>query len=273
MPQPLQIQPQNGSNAGTTVASVDGSGNETLAGNLTVGGGLFLQAQGPSPPVQQPGQVALYTADGKSLAFVGAGGQPVGQAVSGNETVAGSLGVGTTALGVAGPVNHGVAAWSFDPSLAFNSSLLTNGTVYLTRLDIAANATVTKLLWWISAVGASPAAGQNQVGLYSSAGTLLASAVVDSAITSTGLVTTTIAGQALVAGSFYWVGMVFNAATAPTLSRGTGNPGTATACNMGLAASALRYATNGTGASALPASITPASNAALNFAGPWAAVG
>lgn len=184
---------------------------------------------------------------------------------------AGTLHSSVGALGAIQPVNHGLAAWSFDPALALNSSLLVNGTLYLSKLFISEAVTVTKLYWWVTTAGATPTAGQCQVGLYSSAGTRLAVTTVDADITSTGLKTTTITGQNLVAGAFYWVGLVFNATTAPTLARATGSTGLATAVNLGLTSSTYRYATNGTAQTALPASITPGSNVAAGFAGPWVA--
>lgn len=186
---------------------------------------------------------------------------------------AGTLHSSVGAMGQVQPVNQGVAGWTYDPALALNSSLLTNGTVYLSKVHISEDVTATKLYWWVATAGVTPTAGQNEVGLYSSAGVKLASANVDGDVSSTGLKTTTITGQNLTAGSFYWVAMVFNAATAPAVSRATGNAGLATAVNLGLTASTYRFATNGTGATALASSITPGSNTAGGFAGPWAAVG
>jgi hypothetical protein len=186
---------------------------------------------------------------------------------------AGTLHSSVGALGAFQPVNHGVAAWAFDPTLSFNSSLLTNGTVYLTKVHISEAVAAVSLYGWVTAVGVTPTAGQNEVGLYNSAGTLLAATNVDADISSTGLKTTTIASQSLTAGSFYWVAMVFNAGTAPTVARATGSAGIATAVNMGLTSGTYRYATNGVGQTALPASITPGSNVATGFAGPWVAAG
>lgn len=186
---------------------------------------------------------------------------------------AGSVYTATGAFGEQLPVNHGFSGWTYDPALALNSSLLTNGTLYLSKVNIPDDVSVTKLYWWITAVGATPTAGQNWVGIYSAAGTLLASAGVDADITSTGLKTTTIASTALTAGSFYWVALLFNAGTAPTLSRGTGSGGLASAVNAGLTSGTYRFATNGTLQTTLPATITPGSNTATGFAGPWAAVG
>jgi hypothetical protein len=186
---------------------------------------------------------------------------------------AGSIYTATGAFGEQLPVNHGFTGWTYDPSLALNTSLLTNGTVYLSKIHIPDDVTVTKIYWWVTAVAVTPTSNQNFVGLYSSAGTRLATTNVNADVTSTGLKSTTITGQALTAGSFVWVAMVFNAATAPTIARATGSGGLATAVNAGLTSATYRFATNGTSQTSLPASITPGSNVAGGFAGPWAAIG
>ncbi|MCL8016957.1 hypothetical protein [Streptomyces sp. AS02] len=185
----------------------------------------------------------------------------------------GHLAVTGHALGEDTPAAHGIAAWCYDPALAVNSTAVTGGTLYLVRVNIAAAVNVTKIYWWAGNSGSSPVSGQNQVGLYNSSGTLLASATVDGDISTAGLKTTTITSQALTAGSFYWVAMLFNASVTPTLTRASGWTGVAAAANLGLTAATSRFATNGTGRTALPASITPGSNVGTDFAGPWAAVG
>jgi hypothetical protein len=209
----------------------------------------------------------LYTTSFPSVSVAG------NSTVTGNESVGGSLSVSGNTAGEVLPVNHGVVAWSYDPSLAPNASLLTNGTVYLSAVYAQRSVSVTKLYWWVTAVGVTPTSSQNFVGIYDSTGSRLQTTNVDADITSTGLKTTTITSQALTAGSFYWVAMVFNAATAPTVARGTGTTGASSVVVMGQTAATFRYATNGTSQTSLPTSITPASNSALNFAGPWVAVG
>lgn len=168
---------------------------------------------------------------------------------------------------------HGLTAWCYDPALAVNSTELTNGVLYLVRLNIPANVNVTKIYWWIGNTGSGPVSGQNIVGLYSSTGTLLASTNVDSAISSAGLKSTTISSQSLTAGSFCWVGLLFNASVPPTLTRGSGWTGVEGAANVGLVAATLRFAKNGTGRTALPSPLVPDINTGTDFAGPWAAVG
>lgn len=177
------------------------------------------------------------------------------------------------ALGSVGPVNHNLVAWSTDPTHNVNSTVLTGGTVYLTALYPAKDASITKLYFHINAVATTPTAGQNFVGLYSSAGTRLQTTGVDSEVLATGLITVTITAQAVTAGSFYWVGMVFNAATPPSVGRAAGTTGIGAVANVGLAAASYRYAINGTGQTSLPASITPASNTQTTFGGPWVAMG
>lgn len=193
--------------------------------------------------------------------------QSTGGAITGNLAVMGH------ALGEDRPAVHGLAAWCYAPALAVNSTALDNGTLYLVRMNIAAAVSVTKLHWWIGNQGSSPVSGQNQVGLYNSAGALLASANVDADISTPGPKATTITAQALTAGAFCWVGLLFNASVAPTLTRASGWTGVGAAANLGMPAAAFQYAINGTGRTALPASITPGSNTAPDFAGPWAAVG
>lgn len=197
----------------------------------------------------------------------------VGTLTTAGGTISGNLAVTGHALGGDSPAAHGIAAWCYDPALAVNSTQLTAGTLYLVRVNIAAAVNVTKIYWWVGNQGSSPVSGQNEVGLYAADGTRLAVTNVDAAISTAGMKTTTIASQALTAGSFYWVGLLFNASVPPTLTRASGWTGVAAAANLGLAAATFRFATNGTGRTALPVSITPGSNAGTDFAGPWAAVG
>ncbi|MDT0387807.1 hypothetical protein [Streptomyces dubilierae] len=186
---------------------------------------------------------------------------------------AGSVYTATGAFGEQLPVNHGFSGWTYDPVIATTGSLLTNGTLYLSKVHIPDDVTVTKVYWWVTTAGATPTTNQNFVGLYAADGTRLATTDVGSAITTTGLKSTTITGQALAAGSFVWVAMLFNAGTAPTVARATGSGGLATAVNANLTAGVYRFATNGTLQTSLPATITPGNNVAAGFAGPWAAVG
>lgn len=173
--------------------------------------------------------------------------------------------------GTAMPQDHGLISWSSDPTLQNTSTVLTAGTIYLTKLYVRNRATLANIYWWVGSAAVTATAGQNEVGLYDSTGARVVAVNVDAAITSTGLKTT--AASATLTPGWYWAAGVFNAGTLPGLTRGNGGAGITTAMNIGLTASFLRYATNATSQTSLPSSITPASNAATAFAGPWFAVG
>ncbi len=167
------------------------------------------------------------------------------------------------------PADQGYKGWAYDPALTLGGSVATNGTVYLTRLPVWSDGTLPAIAWAATTVGATPTAGQNQVAAYSAAGVRLGVANVDADITSTGVKETAIAGSVSAADRFFWAAFLFNAATPPTLARASSFASTP---NAGLAAAAYRFCNNGTGLTALPASITPGSNslaAPLTFWAGW----
>lgn len=185
--------------------------------------------------------------------------------------IVGTAAVSGNALGIFKPNDQSFAAWAYDPALIVNSHATTSGTMYLIKQQIAADTSVTKLQYYVSVVASSVTSGQNFAGLYSSSGTLLQSVGIDSDLTSTGLKTATITSQALTAGSYVWVALLFNAGAAPNIGRMGGLANIATVVNANLLASQYRFATSGTGQTALPSSITPANNVAGNPV--WAAIG
>lgn len=165
--------------------------------------------------------------------------------------------------GNAQPRSHGAAAWTFDPAIIGSGKAGTAQTLYLAALYIPRPLTATKLFWGISSAttGSGATAGQNFVGLYDATGARLASVGVDARIGTSGLFTETIS-TAITPGQ-YWVAFLINATTMPAIYRGGDQ--NATLINFNLGAPAMRYATNGTGLTALPATITPASNVAAQF--------
>lgn len=162
------------------------------------------------------------------------------------------------------PQDHGLEAWSHDPYYPASSVIAVNGRIYAVKMPIRRAVTIDTLWWSVATAGATPTAGQNWVGLYSSAGARLAQTGVDGDISSTGGKATAITAQALTAG-FVWQLFLFNAATAPTLVRGSSFE---SAPNLNLPTNGLRAAVVASGQTALPASFDPAtlsSNGALTF--------
>lgn len=166
------------------------------------------------------------------------------------------------------PQDHGLETWTYDPLIPSGTVSATNGRVYLAKLMIRRAVTVSKVWWSVTSAAVTPAAGQNWVGIYSSAGTLLASAGVDADTTSVGPKGTSITPTALTPG-FVWAAFLFNAATPVGLPRTSTFEGTP---NIGLTSTALRSAVNGAGATTLAASINPASNSTVGSVGLFAAL-
>jgi hypothetical protein len=185
-------------------------------------------------------------------------------------SVGDSLYVPGNLAGEATPANHGAIAWTADPSITTYTVAATNGTLFLSAVYIPNPVTAIKIWWKIATAGATPTAGQNFVGLYNSSGTRLASVGVDGRITTAGLYSETIS-VALTPG-WYWVGFLLNSATPPQLRSSTGGVAADAAwINFNLTAAQSRYAINGTGLTALPATITPSSNSQSSYA-IWAAL-
>lgn len=177
-------------------------------------------------------------------------------------------------LGAVNPQRHGLLAWSYDPNGVSTGTLLTNGTLYVSKVHVAIAGTATKLYWHVTAQGATPTSSQNWVGLYDTAGTKLVQTDVAADVAATsGLKTTTISSTSLGRDTSYYVAFLFNAATAPTVGRGTATNGFAALTNVGLAAADLRFAVAATSQTSLPSTITPGSFSSTNCVALWGALG
>jgi hypothetical protein len=147
-----------------------------------------------------------------------------------------------------------------DPGLVTSTAITTAGTLYLVKLPIRYAITITNLVVLVSSA-ASGTSTTTFCGLYNSAGTLLSgSADVGTPLKSAGAATLPLTTpQSLSAGTFVWAALLTNfGTTQPTLFKGGSISNNVP--NLGLSAAASRWAINGTGLSALPGSITPASN-------------
>lgn len=166
------------------------------------------------------------------------------------------------------PPDHGYKGWSFDPALASSSNSVTNGTLYLVKHPIRADASLTAISWSLFAAAVSPVAGQNWVAAYSAAGVRLGQTGVDAAVAGSGVVETAVAATLSAADRFFWAAFLFNAATPPQLARASTFSSTP---NAGLTATGYRFCVNGTALTTAPASITPASNSLTGPLTLWSA--
>lgn len=188
---------------------------------------------------------------------------------SGNVTAAGTLPDGSPFTAA----DAGLLAWNYDVGLSSNSTAPTTNVVNLVRINIRQAISVTNVLIGVTTAGGTLTSGQNFVGLYNSAGTLIGtSADQTTAWGTTGLKTAALTGGpfALAAGTFVWAAIVSNTgATTPALFRTASL--NAAGMNAGFAAATARWATNGTATTALAGTITPASNVVAGV-GYWAGV-
>jgi hypothetical protein len=169
---------------------------------------------------------------------------------------------------VSGDQQPAVAAllgWNLDPAnCQAAGSITTSGSVYCMRIDVYKPVTAGHLWFYITVAGSGITAAENFVGLYNSSGTLLASAGIDSNMTSTGTQKVAITAQALTPGT-YFVAFLGVATTMPTLLRSTS---AIAAYNIGTSAATLRAGTLATGQTSLPSPAT-LSGLVNGTAAPW----
>jgi hypothetical protein len=179
-----------------------------------------------------------------------------------------SLDVPAYLAGIQHPRLYGYAGWTYPPDNATSGKAGIAGTLYLAGFSIPRPVTITKLAWGNNTAGVAPVTNENWIGLYSASGAKLAGVNVDARVTTPGAWKETVTAVALSPGT-YWVAYLFNATTMPQPFRlGDVSAGL---MNLGLSASTLKYAINGTGLTALPSSITPGSNVSAQFSY-WGAV-
>lgn len=161
------------------------------------------------------------------------------------------------------PEDNGLLTAVGDPWVTQGSDLLTAGTLYLVKLAIRRTMTITNLWWLMQTLGSGTSTG-SYCGLYSSAGTLLSgssdiAAKITAPATTGGIFVPLTTPQAVTAGSYVWAAILCNLSTTQVTLHGA--DATTSQINVNLSAASYRFATNGTGLTSLPASITPSSNA------------
>jgi len=166
-----------------------------------------------------------------------------------------------------GALEGGYKAWTFPAEQVAGSGTIPGaGAVTLGKVLVNSAQSVSNVVFYILTGGTGLTSGQNFAGLYNSAGTLVATTADQTTNwAGTGWMNTALVGApfSLSAGT-YWVAIMSNSGTTrPTFGRNA-NLLSGALYNGVLSNANLRFATNGTGTTALPASITPSSNATLN---------
>lgn len=168
------------------------------------------------------------------------------------------------------PEDQSLLAWTADPAIRAGATTPSQGVAYLMGINLRYTTTVGTIHVNVSTAGTGAQALANCfVGLYNAAGTLIGVSTDQSSNwASTGdkaIAITVVGGQSItnLAAGTYWVGILVGtqSTTALQLSSHNTQP---SMVNVGLSASTLRAATNGSGLSAL-ANVTMSSNVSANL--------
>lgn len=210
----------------------------------------------PALPASSTSTQGIVLLDGTATDITADGNQAAGSI--GKAADAGHVHPGPTGVFLASDTSF--LAWNYDPAFMSTGQVLTTGVVYLVRINVRSPMTVTNVDLFLSTAGLSLTANESFAGLYNSSGTLIgATADQSTAWTSGSAVMKTMAlvgGPYALSTGYYWVGIVSNGGTPPTLGRWSSFA--LGSSNAGLAAAGYRWATNGTGTAL--ANITPSAN-------------
>lgn len=169
------------------------------------------------------------------------------------------------------PLDHGIFCWSYDPVMITAGQAPTAGNLYLCGQNVVTSGTVNNLYFIITAsLTGSFTAGQCQIGLLNSSGTVLQTASIESNTTG-GMQTIPITAQAVTPG-LYWIALLWNGTlTSFTVARCSTT--SMSAMNLGrTSGNRHRFALNGTGQTSIT-NRTPSSNGLTNAFSFWTAMG
>jgi hypothetical protein len=216
-------------------------------------------------------------------------------ALNGTTTISGTFSVNPPTINgtswndtteVISPSSYGLIAYNYPYLFATGtgSAVTTAGRLYLAKVPLAAGTVVTNLWFSIATAAATPTTGQNFGGVFNSAGTLVATTadLTTTIGTNTGAIQAALTAPYTVpSGGNYYVGFFFNASTQPVLTCYTGQVTVTTSvANFGSATTfgntAAKYpfavsATTGN-TTAMPATITMASNTATGAYTFWTGI-
>ncbi|MFR0354177.1 hypothetical protein [Streptomyces sediminimaris] len=169
------------------------------------------------------------------------------------------------------PADHGLLSWTQDPAtLGAGTDTMTAGVLYLLAVKVADPTVVTNVHIGVGEAGSGLTAGQNRVGLYDSAGTLLSGSADQSAtFASAGHHAIALSSAQTLDPGVYYVAVLANGSTPPQLVRG--HSYSSSTLNAGLTAATARFLSSGSGQTALPASVALASGD-TDYVARWAAL-
>lgn len=162
-----------------------------------------------------------------------------------------------TAIAYLAPSDASVLAWNFDLRFANGQSTATAGTLFMARLEVLSAITATNLILAVQTAGSSLTASQNFAGLYNSAGTRLAQTADQSGTwTSTDIKEMALTSPVALTAGTYYIGILANGTTPPQFVRTIDSSGLTSFANRGTTVATARWSIDGTGLTALPASVT-----------------
>lgn len=168
-----------------------------------------------------------------------------------------------------GPGDNALLLATCDPIPLNSTGISIAGTLYLMKLPVHYTVLISNLWFLVNTIAAGTST-TSFVGLYSSAGVLLTgSADISTPLKSLGAAQCPLTTpQTVTSGTFVWAALLTNLSTTqPTFIKG--GPSTGNGPNLGLTAANYRWAVNGTSLSALPGTITPASNSSTGMLTLW----
>lgn len=159
-----------------------------------------------------------------------------------------------------GAADQGLKAWTTSSHYASGANIPgTAGVLTLARFIVRNSFTASNIIYDVGTAGATLTAGQNFVGIYNSSGTRVAVSADQSTnfATANTLITAAMTSPPVLAAGSYWVAILWNGTTGPTIFRA--NNTSSRALNAGTTAATSVSGTILTGQTSLPASFTPAS--------------
>lgn len=156
------------------------------------------------------------------------------------------------------PTDQGLTAWTFDPAACSSAgTTLSAGFIYLFELILRQAATINRVHAVLGSAGSGLTANQCLAGLYDSGGARVGiTADQSTAWASAGNKAMSLTAPYAAAAGRYYVAMLFNGTTSPSLACGSTHGATFTPGNANLAAGTYRFCRSASGQTALPSSIT-----------------